>query len=273
VIADVGQEEYEEIDFVPSGTGAGANFGWNACEGTHAFPIRGKPREKCALPGAVPPVIEHAHANGFCSAIGGVVVRDRSLVGLYGRYIYGDLCRPELRSALLGVPGGTQQRRTGLELKGVISFGQDANGCVYVGTFTSVYRIAPAASTPACPAGGALPVADPPADRHRPDALVTTSRLSPALRTGAIRLQVRCDEPCRVEASAGLARQKGRAITRVFARTKRIAGGRVSAVTIRLRKARGLFSGRSRGYANLRVRLLDRALNVRTVRRSIRLSR
>jgi glucose/arabinose dehydrogenase len=273
VIADVGQEEYEEIDFVPRGTGGGANFGWNECEGTHAFPIRGKPRKKCNLPGSVLPVIEHAHANGFCSAIGGVVVRDRSLVGLYGRYIYGDLCRPELRSAVLDRSGAHQQRTIGLELKGVISSGQDANGCVYVGTFTSVYRIAPAANTAPCPADGVLPVANPPADRLRPNAQVNTSGLSPALRTGRIRMQVRCDEPCRIVASASLARVKGKPLARVFARTKRIPGGHVTGITIKLGKARSLFTGSAHGFANLRVRVLDRALNVKTVRRSLRLIR
>lgn len=273
VIADVGQDEYEEIDFVPRGGGAGQNFGWNECEGTHAFPPRGKPRKKCDLPGSIGPVIELAHANGYCSAIGGVVVRDRSLVGLYGRYIYGDLCRPELRTAVLSSAGATQQREAGLELKGVISFGQDANGCVYVGTFTSVYRIAPAAETPACPTGGVLPVTNPPADRMRPTALVNASRLSPALSTGAIRLQVRCDEPCRIEASASLAKVKGKPLTRVFARTKRTPGGKVTGITIKLGKARRLFAGTPHGFANLRVRVLDRALNVRTVRRSLRLVR
>lgn len=273
VIADVGQDEIEEINFVRRGFGAGGNFGWNACEGSNAFPPRGKPRRKCDLAGTVRPVIEHFHKNGFCSAIGGVVVRDRSLVGLYGRYVYGDLCRPELRSAVLDGSGATQQRRVGLELRGVISFGQDAGGCVYVGTFTSVYRIAPAATTAACPPGEPGPLANAPTDRRRPNALVSSSRLSAALRSGVIRLRVRCDEPCRIEASASVARTKGKPLRRVFARTKRTPGGKVTELTIRLRQARRLFTGRSRGFANLRVRVVDRALNVRTIRQSLRLTR
>ncbi|MGH2918433.1 MAG: PQQ-dependent sugar dehydrogenase [Solirubrobacteraceae bacterium] len=273
VIADVGQNEIEEVDFVRRGFGAGANFGWNDCEGAFAFPPSGRPFKKCSVPGAVAPVIQHFHRNGFCSVIGGVVVRDRSLVGLYGRYVYGDLCRPQLRSAVLTASGARQQRRVGLELKGVISFGQDANGCVFVGTFTSVYRVAPAASTAACPFGAPFPVANAPADRHRPNALVNSSGLSPALRTGVIRLQVRCDEPCRVEARASLARVKGKPLRRVLARTGPVPGGKVVGLTIRLRGARSLFAGRSRGFANLRIRVVDRALNVRTIRRSLRLVR
>ncbi len=273
VIADVGQNEIEEINFVRRGTGAGGNFGWNECEGSYAFPPRGKPFRKCDLAGSIRPVIEHFHKNAFCSVIGGVVIRDRSLVGLYGRYVYGDLCRPELRTAVLGTDRAADQRRLGLNLKGVISFGQDANGCVYVGTFTSVYRIAPAASTPACPAGPPAPVASAPADRTRPDVLVNSSRLSPALRTGAIRVQVRCDEPCRVSVSASLSRVKGKPLIRVFAKSESAPGGQVTGFGIRLRQARRLFAGASHGYANLRVRVRDGARNTRTVRRSVRLVR
>lgn len=273
VIADVGEDEIEEIDFIRKGFGAGENFGWNECEGTNAFPPRGRPRKKCDLDGAVPPVLTHSHSDGFCSVIGGVVVRDRSLVGLYGRYIYGDLCRPQLRSAVLSVSGATQQRRVGLELRGVISIGQSANGCVYVGTFTNVYRVMPAAATAPCPPGGPGPVANPPADTQPPSVRVSSSRRSRALRSGAIRLRARCDEPCRIQASASLARSDGKRLTRVFARTKRAPGGKSSGLSIALRRARGLFAGRSQGFANLRVRVLDGARNVTTIRRSLRLTR
>ena len=42
----------------------------------------------------------HAGA-GFCAIVGGYVVRDHSLGGLYGRYIYGDYCNSRLYSARL----------------------------------------------------------------------------------------------------------------------------------------------------------------------------
>jgi hypothetical protein len=219
----------------------------------------------------VPPVIEHAHANGFCAVIGGVVVRDRSLVGLYGHYVYGDLCRPELRSARLSKSGATQQRRIGLDLRNVTTIGQDAHNCVYVGTFTSVYRVAPAASTAPCPLGPASPVANPPADRRRPTVTVNSARLSPALRTGSIRAQVRCDEPCRIQASASLAQTRGKPLTFVFAPARRAAGGQVVGISVPLGGKRGLFSGKPRGFANLRVRVTDRANNVRTIRRALTL--
>jgi glucose/arabinose dehydrogenase len=272
VIADVGQDAYEEIDYVRNGTGAGENFGWSACEGTHAFPISGHPAAKCALAGSVPPVIEHAHAGGYCAVIGGVVVRDRSLAGLYGQYLYGDLCRPELRSARLSAAGATERRTIGLNLRNVITIGQDANNCVYVGTFTSIYRIAPAASTAPCPPGPVGPVVNPPADRRRPTVVLTASRVLPALRSGRIHVVVRCDEPCRIETSASLAQVKGEPLARVSAPVQTAAGGEVVGVTIPLGAIRGLFPAGSRAFASVRVRVLDRAHNARTVRRAVTLT-
>src|SRR6185436_4613955 len=35
-IGDVGQNQWEEIDFVPAGTSGRLNFGWNLYEGNHA---------------------------------------------------------------------------------------------------------------------------------------------------------------------------------------------------------------------------------------------
>ena len=47
-IADVGQNQWEEVDFVPAGRGAGANYGWNRLEGTHQF--SGSAPERRGLP-------------------------------------------------------------------------------------------------------------------------------------------------------------------------------------------------------------------------------
>jgi glucose/arabinose dehydrogenase len=36
-IGDVGQDAWEEVDFIASGSGAGRNFDWDVCEGFHVF--------------------------------------------------------------------------------------------------------------------------------------------------------------------------------------------------------------------------------------------
>jgi len=137
VIADVGQNAVEELDFRRRGTARGVNFGWRPWEGR-----RRNFNEPAA--GAVFPQVTKLHSDGWCSITGGYVVRDRSLGGLDGQYVYGDYCKGQLRAVKL-----SQTRATGdhaLKLKrvsSISSFGQDARGRIYVASLDGpVYRFA-----------------------------------------------------------------------------------------------------------------------------------
>jgi glucose/arabinose dehydrogenase len=140
-IGDVGQSAVEEIDFVPNrraanrAPGGGYNFGWSKFEGRRRY-------YSGSAPGHVPPVIDHSQNDGFCSIIGGYVIRDRSLGrGWYGRYIYGDYCQSTLRLARLRT-GRALSRPTRLRVPELVSFGEDARGRVYaVSLGGAVYRI------------------------------------------------------------------------------------------------------------------------------------
>ena len=142
-IADVGQNEIEEVDFVPGRPGGAAprgrfNFGWDVFEGRRSY-------EGGGAPGHVPPVIEHTHDAGFCSITGGYVIRDRSLGrGWTGRYVYGDYCDGTLRVAHLRRPRASS-RATRLSVDGLVSFGEDGRGRVYAVSLNGpVYRLGPA---------------------------------------------------------------------------------------------------------------------------------
>jgi glucose/arabinose dehydrogenase len=136
-IADVGQDKYEEVDFVKAGQLHGKNFGWSKFEGFH-------PYYGGSVANYVKPVIELAHSGGFCSITGGYIVRDRSLKALYGRYVYGDYCQPQLRWAKLRAGRATARGTLGLRVPALTSFGQDARGRVYALSQTGpVYRLAP----------------------------------------------------------------------------------------------------------------------------------
>ncbi len=136
IIADVGQNDEEEIDFQARGTGAGANYGWSVWEGDR----RNKPGN---APGAIRPVLVTLHSAGNCAVIGGYVVRDPSL-SLYGRYVYGDLCKPGIRSVTLSRGHASGDRPTGLSVAEMSSFGQDSRGRVYAISLNGpVYRLAP----------------------------------------------------------------------------------------------------------------------------------
>jgi glucose/arabinose dehydrogenase len=119
IVGDVGGTLAEEINIIPRG---GLNFGWPAFEGTSG-------------PGFAAPALVHSHESGWCAITGGHVWR--------GRYYYGDLCRGRVRSARLS--GGTlvDDRRTGLTVQYLASFGVDAAGRLYaVSFFGPVFRIA-----------------------------------------------------------------------------------------------------------------------------------
>jgi glucose/arabinose dehydrogenase len=136
LIGDVGQDQEEEVDYAARGKGAGANYGWSIFEGFHRY----KPG---SAPGAVRPLLVTLHRAGYCAIIGGYVVRDRALRSLYGRYVYGDLCKPQIRSARIVGGRARGDRPTGISVSNMASFGEDARGRVYAVSLSGpVYRIA-----------------------------------------------------------------------------------------------------------------------------------
>jgi len=137
-IADVGQDQIEEVDFARRGRARGVNYGWRPWEGNRRN--FGEP-----APGAVFPVITHTHGSGFCSITGGYIVRDPAVPSLAGRYVYSDDCDSRIRSARLRAGQRTTGRVLGAlpKLSQVVSFGQDNGGRVYVVSLSGpVYRLA-----------------------------------------------------------------------------------------------------------------------------------
>jgi len=122
-IGDVGQDLYEEIDWVRAGT-AGVNYGWSQREGLHPY--------KGAKPaGAVDPVMEKSHNSGYCAIIGGYVYRGSAVPKLRGVYLFGDDCRANVTGAVLTNGRVTQQKDLGPTVDQLTSFGQDLNGELY----------------------------------------------------------------------------------------------------------------------------------------------
>jgi glucose/arabinose dehydrogenase len=141
-VGDVGQDEREEIDFVPAvprvgRPRGGVNFGWSSFEGSRRY-------SPGPAPGHLPPVLERAHAEGSCSITGGYVIRDRSLGSLYGAYVYGDLCDSRLRVARLRRGGARGDRALGPRVSTLVSFGEDGRGRVHALSLQGgVFRLAP----------------------------------------------------------------------------------------------------------------------------------
>lgn len=131
-IGDVGQDAYEEINYLNLSRARGGNFGWNRWEGFTPYDSGG--------PGTIKPSLVLPHPPN-CSVIGGLVVRDQRLPSLRGRYIFTDFCDGRIRSFKphLGRAAG---RPTGLRISGVTSFGESADGTLYVSSlYGGIYRI------------------------------------------------------------------------------------------------------------------------------------
>ena len=136
-IGDVGQNQWEEIDYLPAGSPGGTNFGWRYFEGNHS---------NVGTPPAgfrwVPPVAEYNHSEG-CAVMGGVVYRGVNLPEWQGVYLYGDYCSGRVWG-LLKNPDGSWQNAV-LYDQGYPSsaFGQDAAGEVFLVGYQAgeIYRL------------------------------------------------------------------------------------------------------------------------------------
>jgi glucose/arabinose dehydrogenase len=124
LIGDVGQGAREEVHFERAGGDAGANYGWPCREGKIAGP---KP---CTAAGARDPVFDYPTQPGPSAITGGYVVRDSSLAGLVGRYLYADFYDGDVRSINLDA-SNTDDKSTGVTLANLSSFGEDALGRPY----------------------------------------------------------------------------------------------------------------------------------------------
>jgi glucose/arabinose dehydrogenase len=162
VIADVGQDRWEEIDYEPAGRG-GHNYGWRNREGAH--------NNVTSLPPAfqplVDPIFEYDHSTGQ-SITGGYVYRGRSLGAPFqGRYFFADYVQGRVWSIGLTIDAATQQARAvtliehtaelgGTAVLGTISsFGIDADDELYVVSYSrgTILRVFGPPSAPSTPGG------------------------------------------------------------------------------------------------------------------------
>jgi hypothetical protein len=155
LIGDVGQNEFEEVDYrAQPNAGRGVNFGWDCREAFSAF---SSPAPSCdGTTGFVNPIYADNRQNGGCAIVGGYVVRDASLGDLYGRYIFSDSCDGTIRSFSPSAPPAIGKAPTvGLEASSPSSFGEDACGRIYVASLGDGDVSRFEGDTPAqCPSSG-----------------------------------------------------------------------------------------------------------------------
>ena len=132
-LADVGEGEWEEIDFVAAGSPGGDDFGWNTMEGPDCF----IPSTGCNPAGLTLPFDSYQHGGSpyLCSITGGFVYRGESMATMHGRYFYGDYCSGQVfsvRRDAQGQPVDRIDHSADLGTVGqLVSFGEDAAGELY----------------------------------------------------------------------------------------------------------------------------------------------
>ena len=148
-IADVGQNRWEEINHMPAGKGAGANYGWRLREGDIETPEKnvGGPSPT----GAIDPVYVYEHGMGEkegLSVTGGYVYRG-PIKELEGRYLFGDYQNPRIWSFEVkgGKASGLKDHTKELQPQGgrinlIASFAEDNDGGLFIVDHTGpIYRI------------------------------------------------------------------------------------------------------------------------------------
>jgi glucose/arabinose dehydrogenase len=135
-IADVGENQWEEINFLPAGSLSGSNFGWNYYEGMQMF--KANPPENLEV---TFPIWTYDHTLG-CSVTGGYVYRGQQLTDWYGIYLYGDYCSGNIWG-LLQNPDLSWQNESLFKIPAYItSFGQDQTGEIYLSSVTGkIYKL------------------------------------------------------------------------------------------------------------------------------------
>ena len=132
-IADVGQEQWEEVDFVPAGAPP-PNFGWRVLEGNRCTGLGGG--APCGSTSYTSPVLQYSHDEG-CSITGGEVNLGTALPETRGSYLFADFCNGKVWAAIGSSATGYTRRFLGTTGFQVSTFGRDEAGEVYLADYGS----------------------------------------------------------------------------------------------------------------------------------------
>ncbi len=152
------------------------------------------------------------------------MVRDPGLPTLKGQYIYGDNCNTAIW--VMTARTGANDRKTGLSVSRLTSFGQDSCGHVYAASLEGhVYRLQDGALSP-CTVNGT------PTDTTPPKVSVAVSGLKKALRKHKLRVAMRCNERCSVTVATRL-----KNVRKLKTRHRDLAANQRAVVTVKLSKS------------------------------------
>ena len=143
-IADVGQNEFEEINMVENNP-ANVNYGWRCYEGDEPYNMSGCPDNGLTFPVAT---YSHYNSGDFkCSITGGYVYRGNQISGLNGIYFFADYCSGEIGMLSTEDNSNWEMNLTFPNINGSwVSFGEDISGELYIVSINGgIYKIIDAA--------------------------------------------------------------------------------------------------------------------------------
>jgi glucose/arabinose dehydrogenase len=141
-IGDVGQDSFEEVDFVAAGTFENKNYGWSCYEGNMLHLT-----QNCSINtnNFVFPIITfegyNFNGNQPASVIGGFVYRGSKYPELNGYYCYADYNSGKFWLLKRLSNGQITNDLKGVLMANPITFGEDRNGELFVATFDKIYQI------------------------------------------------------------------------------------------------------------------------------------
>jgi glucose/arabinose dehydrogenase len=129
-IGDVGEETWEEINYIPAGSNGGQNFGWSCMEGPNIFR-----QDACEENvNTIAPIFAYQHQlYAECAVTGGFVYRGDDIPELAGQYLFGDLCATRLMSLVSDGEGAWNMRDWGQYGLFVTTFGERSDGELLLG--------------------------------------------------------------------------------------------------------------------------------------------
>jgi glucose/arabinose dehydrogenase len=138
-IGDVGQDNFEEVDYRAAASTTGSNFGWHCYEANNEFITTG-----CGpASNYVFPVYSYPTQDPSAAVTGGVVYRGSVYSDLQGYYLSVDFFSGVFHKIIPNGAGGWTTTTQTLAPTGIADFGETENGEVYVVSLTSnaVYHV------------------------------------------------------------------------------------------------------------------------------------
>ena len=136
-IADVGQNNREEVNFQLADSAGGVNYGWPRMEGIACY----NPSSGCQTGSLVLPILDYSHSDG-CSITGGYRYRGTAVPTLHGTYVFGDYCSKKIWAGVQAGNGAWSRVELLSTNLSISTFGEDADGELYVAALEgAVYRL------------------------------------------------------------------------------------------------------------------------------------